>query len=188
MKQCEDNAADRKIGAEWENRFCARALGFNRIYTRHQEGKRGAAKATSPSGKIVTLPDVTLWSWHSEHHEIKHKTTNEHGAYGLELYRYESLIQFGKAVGGGVYYTIHDHRGSRRSTLDRPEDWLTACVFSLPKPEPLSVGCRVFPGWTWRDGRKARAQICYWPASLWVPLERFWREGPAVFEAQGGAA
>ena len=88
MAHCEDNAADRKMGALWEKEFCLMAKGYGHVFIPHQHRKEGAASAYGPSGHLL-VPDVTILSGGGQHHEIKHKNPAKGQLFGLEEYRLE---------------------------------------------------------------------------------------------------
>lgn len=173
---CADNSADRALGKLWEIGFCNLAARFNRVFTPHQIGrpKSAAAYKYYNGWHPLTLPDVTVWSAPTEHHEIKHKCPTDSGCYGLEEYRIIALKWFADETQHPVFYTIHNHGGDRDARINRPRDWFSANVNEL---------------WDARsDGRAVKATLAsyvagkrktvvgwYWPIGLWHPLVSLWR-------------
>lgn len=137
--------------------------------------------------KAYTLPDVTIWSAPGEHHEIKHKNPTRWNAFGLEVYRWEALLWFWNECKQSVWYTIHrwdlspDGRDGR---LNRMEDWWTCSVPKLERAMRRKQH-RILPGYSWIAGEEQRTKICYWPVSLWTPLEKVW-ESIKVSEVHDG--
>jgi hypothetical protein len=183
-----DNEADRRIGAQWERKFCQLAARFGKVFSPHQiasPDKSAVAygQGTDGTWEHYTLPDVTIWSAPGEHHEIKHKRATRNGRYGLERYRIDALMRWATTTGQPVYYTIHDWevaRGADAADESMPNDidhWFYADI------EELSPGCT----WVQKNGRswingKARddVEIWFWTArryfhplrKLWIPSQR----------------
>lgn len=175
--QCEDNKADRKIGEFWERAFCTMAARLGKSFTPMQIGHDGAANWYILDGKRYSsrlLPDVTIWTFPGEHHEIKHKEPTRTGKFGLEVYRFDSLLKFSAVTRQSVMYTIHNHKaaGGRDVTQNNPAHWMTVEVGVLQRnlSSPL-------PGDSWVNGQKREVQIYYWPIVLWQPLMGFWKVG-----------
>jgi hypothetical protein len=170
-EQCTNNADDRRLGALWEERFCAHARRTGRAFTAHQAALKSISAMWHVQGASRPLPDVTLWTAPVEHHEIKHKDPTRAGEFGLETYRFQSLTAFAEESRTRVLYTIHDHSrsGGRDSHIDQIEDWLTVDVLNL-----LDRPVRRATGKSWVNGKPKDVEVCYWPVSLWVPLASHW--------------
>ena len=165
---CQDLNADRLLGTHWEREFCKEMARRGKAFTPLQIGRDMSAEWFQHNGKKwnrFTLPDVVLWTNPGEHHEIKHKTANKHGNFGLEQYRFEALLAFAQETQQRVMYTIHDHHGNRDSKQNNLADWITADIKHL---EGASVG--IFDGDSWVNQKKRRVPIVYWPRELWKAL------------------
>lgn len=182
-----DNAGDRRLGSRWEQQFCEMAKQFHpHLVTAHQNGHASAAIATGyrdGAHKRVLLPDVTIWG-RPEHHEIKHKNPTRLGEYGLEQYRFESLLDFARETDQRVLYTIHDWQlagapNSRQHVENRLEHWRTIDVRCLDRVDRRTG---VAPSYC-NGATKHDTQMFYWPAHNWVPLEDFWKYGTVVSDA-----
>jgi hypothetical protein len=139
-----------------------------KMFTPLQIGRSTSASAWSKTDKKwnhFTLPDVTVWTFPGEHHELKHKTTTRHNTYGLERYRLDALVSFAKETKQGVFYTIHDHHGQRHNHTNQSRDWVTANVLRLV--DAIHLEC---PGYSYVGGEKKRVSICYWGSQLFLPL------------------
>ncbi len=174
---CVDNAADREIGNYWEKQFCIMAARMGKCFTPHQWHKSESATAAQMvNGKwnIYTLPDVTIWSAPGEHHEIKHKNPTRGGCYGLEVYRFEALLDFGTVTRQKILYTIHDHddAGGKEVKTNDPNHWVTSQVGS-----GLTYGNgSIRRGYSWVNGQKREVDIMYWPRSLFCGLMSIWKQ------------
>jgi len=176
---CEDIGGDRALGAAWEVRFCTLAADQGQLFTPHQHGRDKMAAAhyrVNGTKHRVTLPDVTIWSGAGEHHEIKHKKATDTGHYGLECYRFDSLLEFARRIDGLVYYTIHDHsRLGKHSQLNELRDWRTCEINRLlgatvydPRVRKLSCG-------SWVNGvATPDVPQWFWPTDLFTPLGSLW--------------
>ena len=174
MLQCSDVEADRKLGAYWEQQFCLMASTYGFTFTPLQMGRDKAAvafKLAASKWHSLTLPDVVIWSYPGQHHEIKHKNPNRHNSYGLEVYRFRALLSFAQETKQDVMYTIHDHdvAGGRTVTENNIAHWRTANVEELDEQ-----WAGIWPGQSWVDGKEQRVKICYWPTELWIPLQTYW--------------
>jgi hypothetical protein len=127
-----------------------------------------------------TLPDITVWTYPGEHHEIKHKEPTRRGQFGLEVYRYEALIWFAKETKQDVLYTIHNHAlsGGRNARENSIEHWLTVNIVALDGRWAWHG-----PGWSWVNGKKKSVALYYWPAGLWTPLVSYWGVSGAYADA-----
>jgi hypothetical protein len=135
-----------------------------KMFTPLQIGRKDSASAWSKCNgqwNHFTLPDVTVWTYPGEHHEVKHKTTTRHGSYGLERYRLNALVNFAKETEQDVFYTIHDHRGRRNGRTNHPADWVTASVMTLVGSIEIER-----PGESYVGGEKQRVLICYWSSQF----------------------
>lgn len=179
-RHCNDNAADREVGARWERAFCVLAADNGRMFTPHQlplDGKSASAftRALDGSWSRYLLPDVTIWSAPGEHHELKHKNQTGDGCYGLEVYRLKSLIRFAEATGQTVYYTVHDWEiaGASSSRDDVPniiEHWFAADVTVLAGRSTKGDW-----GFSYVGGERRRVEMRYWTASRYFrPLAEIW--------------
>lgn len=174
MDHCANLTADRRLGEEWEEKFCRVAARFGKSFTAHQIGRTASAQAVNWSNgqyNGYTLPDITIWSAPGQHHEIKHKNPfvlDEHGpCYGLEVYRFNALLWFANETGQSVYYTIHNHdlSGGRNGKINKPEHWFTAGIHELKGQHVLRIRTA-----SWLNGQKKRVPTYYWPTNLWHPL------------------
>jgi hypothetical protein len=173
-----DNAADRETGEQCERDFCVLAGEYGYTFTPNQIGRNESATAyRKGEGKWNTLllPDVVIWSAPGQHHEIKHKTTNQYGRYGLEEYRLDALVDFAAETQQSVYYTIHDWRlagaeNSRERIESKLDHWFTADAIELADA-PKIVGNN---HWTYVNGGQQKRPIWYWDAGLFTPLRDLW--------------
>lgn len=169
---CLDLTDDRQLGAFWERQFCRLAFRYGLVMTPNQIGLSGGTAAAwyrnqgTNRNKII-LPDVTIWSAPAQHHEVKHKAPTRLGEFGLEAYRFNSLLRFYQITGQEVYYTIHNHAwsGGRYSTINKPEHWVTASIPSLQWTVQQER-----TGYSWINGEKSETNILYWKVDLFFPL------------------
>lgn len=177
-----DNAADRKVGARWEQEFCRLGMRFGKVLTPHQlVAHKGAAVAYGPSGERIStylLPDITVWSNGGEHHEVKHKNPTRRGRYGLEVYRFKKLLTWARVVAPTpVFYTIHDWQragasSGRDEMENRVEDWVTVNVLHLPENGDSRQGNgSSYIGGTFRAGD---VSILYWDVGRFSSLAQMW--------------
>jgi hypothetical protein len=177
MSHCSDNEGDRRLGAYWEEKFCIMAKALGHVYTPHQLGLgRIAACAHTATGRIV-LPDITIWSGPGQHHEVKHKNPARTRCFGLEAYRFNSLLAFANITAEPVYYTIHNWElaGGRDVRTNRIDHWVTCDTDTL-------YSNRGAAGWgdSWVGGEKRKVQILYWPVAYFRPLLTLWRRQPGI--------
>lgn len=179
---CLDNAADRAKGAFWERQFCIMAAATGRMFTPHQLKHAGSVVAyqrdDSKKLNVYTLPDVTVWSAPTEHHEVKHKNPTRGGEFGLEKYRFDALVHFARETQQDVLYTIHNHdlSGGPDVRINDATHWIAANVLDLNESN-----YRVSFGSSWIAGvRHDNVKILYWRTSLWSPLLDLWSERVAV--------
>jgi len=192
-KHCRDNAADRKLGEYWERAFCIMAGERGRSYTPQQIGRTASAQAyLKQNGKYShwTLPDVTVWTYPGEHHEIKHKSPTGGGRFGLERYRYDALAWFANETQQQVYYTIHrwDLAGEH-STENHIEHWVTISVEQLEEMNANGRGQLYNAngdsrGNSYVNGQKKNVAMYFWPARAWEPLASLWR--PDLYRCDQG--
>lgn len=176
MNHCLDNKSDRKKGEIWERNFCNLAANYGYTFTPMQIGREKSAQAFSFSNKAwnhSTLPDITIWTYPGEHHEIKHKSPTRNHCFGLEVYRYNALYEFAKLTKQNVMYTIHNHEwsGGTNSEVNDIKHWLTVDVMDLyGRYEAVQED-----GISWVNGqKKTNVPIIYWHIGLWQPLEVWW--------------
>jgi hypothetical protein len=184
-----DNARDRAIGAHWEDAFCELYWAHRGgLLVRNQKGRTDAAHAEALGRDglrwICLMPDVQVLSGPGEHHEIKHKAPYQMRgwapSYGLEVYRFEALVQFADEVKDPVLYTIHDWQmaGASASGEDMPnrlEDWVTVGILELAernkRHRPKIFWCGSYRNGTYRP----HEPTYFWPASVWTPIDVFWK-------------
>ena len=164
VNHCENLTADRKLGDHWERQFCVMMANQGKMFTPMQIGRSSSAVAwakTNGHWNHFTLPDVTVWTYPGEHHELKHKTATRHGSYGLERYRLDALVGFARETDQDVFYTIHDHHGNRDDLTNHLGDWVTANVMTL-------ADCIELERWgdSYVGGAKKRVPICYWSSQF----------------------
>lgn len=177
---CTDLAGDRKIGELLERKFCAMAGSFGKAFTPHQIGRTMSAQAAQKSGRewrLWTLPDVTVWTFPGEHHEIKHKYATRAGLFGLEKYRFDALLWFADKTQQSVLYTIHDYEqqpdatmtARKRNVTNVRGHWLTCDVLKLKD-------CIRFTskGDSYVNGVAKPVDIHYWHRSSFMPLIEYW--------------
>lgn len=177
-EHCADNKADRKVGAYWEREFALMAGQFGKMFSFLQIGRVDSAVfhfKVNGVWRTHTLPDIVIWSSPGEHHEIKHKEPTQGGRFGLEVYRFQALMEFAEATSQCVMYTIHNHAlaGGRDVTANDIAHWVTANVVHLDKRWHGP-----FKGNSWINGKKEETQIYYWDQDLWQPLHSFWVPEP----------
>lgn len=174
-EHCQNIQKDRDVGAYWERMFSVMAAKQGKWITPLQLGRTESAATYTLAGakwQRLILPDVTVWTAPTEHHEIKHKNATRHGDYGLEQYRYQSLYDFAIMTGHAVMYTIHDHdlAGGRDKKANQIEHWLTVDVLDLYRHWKGP-----FNNYSWVNGQRKQVPIYYWPKTLWMPLVEYWR-------------
>jgi len=176
-KQCIDLKGDRGLGEYWERQFCLLAFQEGYSFTPLQIGKNEAAVAWQRDEHENTkwnpflLPDVVIWTSPGEHHEVKHKNPTRFGTFGLEVYRFESLLRFAEETKQDVMYTIHNHdlSGGRDGKVNYIIHWVTANVLDLD-----GTWKGEYWGPSWVNGKEKRVPIYYWNTDLWIPLGRYW--------------
>lgn len=176
VTHCGQLQADRALGEFWERQFCLLASRYGFTFSPLQIGRRESALAyrkRENGWENLKLPDVVIWSAKGQCHEIKHKSPNKHGCFGLEGYRFHSLLDFAHETHMGVMYTIHDHSrtAGRDDRINRIEDWVTASI--------LDLGQRAYrTGYnrgSYVSGEAVqRIAIYYWPISNFTPLSEYW--------------
>lgn len=120
-----------------------------------------------------TLPDITVWTYPGEHHEIKHKNPTPKVTFGLEVYRFDALLWFAKETQQDVLYTIHDWSlaGSREATDLNIKHWRTVNILDLDQRWDYTNDYH--PSWI-NGERKERVPQHFWPIDLWMPLFDYW--------------
>lgn len=175
MKHCSNLRADREIGDYWERQFCEMAAEIGLLFTPMQIGRNESAQAYGKNGKkwnTLTLPDVTVWTYPGQHHEIKHKNPTRFGSFGLEAYRLRALLNFARETQQDVMYTIHNHdfSGGRDSRENYLAHWLTVNVLELDGPWNYESFLS-----SWVNGVEKKVLQYFWPISMWVPLAEYWQ-------------
>jgi hypothetical protein len=176
---CGNLAGDRRLGEFWEKRFGQLALRYGKSVTAHQIGRQGSAMAwyfQDGERRTLILPDVTVWSFPGQHHEIKHKNPTKKGWFGLEKYRFDSMRFFQNETMQPVFYTIHNHdrSGGRDGMENHLDHWVSASVSILDgswthvedgedHPSPLNT--------SYCNGKKIHTTMYYWQSSLFIPLK-----------------
>jgi len=174
VEHCANNGADRALGEYWEREFCKMAAEVGFSFTPMQIGREGSAQAylqAETMWRHYTLPDVTVWSYPEQHHEIKHKDPTAWNTFGLEAYRFDALMWFATETKQDVMYTIHNHAlsGGRAARVNKIEHWFTVNIHDLDHKWAAEA-----QGFSYVNGRKRKVPIYYWPAGLWTPLEEYW--------------
>lgn len=172
---CTNLSGDRKLGQYWERQFCVLAAQVGKAFTPTQIGREQSAQAycRNPKWNHYTLPDITIWTYPGEHHEIKHKNPTHNGMFGLEIYRFNALIWFANETRQTVMYTIHNHdlAGGRETKENKIEHWVTANVINLNEK-----WSRVIENDSWVGGKRTPVvPTYYWMQTLWIPLAEFWQ-------------
>jgi hypothetical protein len=120
----------------------------------------------------VILPDVWVLQRSTENSycEVKHKQPNKFGNYGLEKYRFDSLINLTAWAKGKVLYVVHDYSltGGKFIKINNPKDWFVADIKNLALSDR-----KTFPGDSLVNGTMQRVLIHYWNKSLWIPLTQY---------------
>lgn len=145
-----------------------------------QIGHKGSAIAwsrTDGTWNPFTLPDVTIWTYPGQHHEIKHKNPTSGGRYGLERYRFDALLAFARETQQDVMYTIHNHdlSGGRNGTVNSIDHWFTVNVLHLDGEwQHIDEN-----GVSYVNGKaETGIPILYWDMHLWLPLGWYWGDMP----------
>lgn len=172
-EHCTDNNKDRKTGAHWERMFCSMSAEYGLTLTPLQIGRKSSAQAyykENNQWKHLTLPDITIWSDKTEHHEIKHKNPTRANKIGLEVYRFNALKQFRKTTLHNVMYTIHNHdlNDTRESKINNINHWLTCSIDKLQ-----AANYTISDGYSWVGGVKKVVPIMYWDYENWKPLKEW---------------
>jgi hypothetical protein len=179
-EHCANNGADRATGAYWEREFAKMAAEHGKVFSFLQIGRKESAQFyAKPNGnwRHYTLPDVTIWTSPGEHHEIKHKNpVPGWGTFGLEVYRFNALIEFAETTGQDVMYTIHNHdlAGGPDVKQNDVSHWVTVDVTKLQDKWVTEKN-----GYSYVNGIKKEVPIYYWPQDLWIPLAAYWVLEPA---------
>ena len=195
IEHCADLGADRNEGTWWEKRFGKMALDYGRTFTGHQWHANGqSAVAHLSGGRRWTLPDVTIWTSPGEHHEIKHKDPASRWwakrvkCYGLEVYRFDALLEFRLETRTPVFYTIHDHaiaaeagrprsRQDPRGRVNDIADWRTVEILRLDALR-RNGGAEMSTTASYVNGqRHENVPNIYWPVTEWIPLAELWARG-----------
>lgn len=168
---CGDLRGDRALGERWEKKFGQLALRHGLTVTAHQIGRKSSASAwhfENGEKRHVILPDVVVWSFPGQHHEIKHKNPTRRGEFGLEAYRFDSLRWFQKTTKQPVFYTIHNHdlSGGREGQENQLDHWVTASVSILDGTWTREDD----NGSSYCDGQTIKTKILYWETDLFIPL------------------
>lgn len=170
---CIDIKADRKTGSFWEMAFGRLAHRYGLTYSLLQVDRQSSIVAHRAKSPVrITLPDVTIWTLPIEHHEIKHKNPvvkNNIPSYGLEVYRFNALLDFAQETNHKVMYTIHDHdkAGGRENIENYIEHWSTVNILNLYQ-KWHTCGQSL----TYTNGIPRIADIYYWSTALWNPLAK----------------
>lgn len=175
VEHCANNAADRALGEYWEREFCKMAWRVGLSFTPMQIGRTLSVQAYLQARnrwRHMTLPDITVWTYPGQHHEIKHKDPTTRNTFGLETYRFDALMWFAAETRQDVLYTIHNHAlaGGRSVKNNRIEHWLTVNIHDLDGKWAAKAW-----GFSYLNGRKREVPIYYWSTSLWTPLADYWR-------------
>jgi hypothetical protein len=176
MGHCDDNAGDRKLGQFWEREFCKLATDYKGyMFTPMQIGHDGSIQAfsqTDSKWNHFTLPDVTVWTYPGQHHEIKHKNPTRFDSFGLEAYRFYALHEFAKETKQDVMYTIHNHdlSGGRDAQTNNIAHWMTVDILKLNHAWVFAKKLS-----SWVNGKEESVLQYFWPTSLWMPLADYWR-------------
>lgn len=168
---CGNLLSDRNLGEQWEKNFGQLALRHGLTVTAHQIGRKQSASAwyfENNQKRHVILPDVVVWSFPGQHHEIKHKNPTRRGEFGLEAYRFDSLRWFQNTTKQPVFYSIHNHdySGGRLGSENRLEHWITASVSILDGTWTREDE----NGDSWCNGKVIKTKILYWETDLFAPL------------------
>jgi len=177
IEHCQNLTADRSLGKQWERNFCVLAADYGFMFSPLQIGHNGSAVAytrTDQKWNHFTLPDVTVWSYPGQHHEIKHKNPTRDGCFGLEVYRLNALVAFAEETRQHVLYTIHNHdlSGGRNGTENHIEHWWTVRVEDLVDTHRRQQRLTSWVNSQAQDGIEQR----FWDAGLWMPLAAYWAE------------
>jgi len=158
---------DRMLGSYWEQEFVKMAIQAGKMVTSLQLNHTKSIIAFK-NIRTLTLPDIVLWTFPGEYHEVKHKSPTRYGSFGLEKYRFDALLDFANETRQKVMYTIHDHSlsGGRESKDNLISHWFTANVMDLN-----NKWVRLSYGSSWVAGvKKDGIPICYWKKELWRPF------------------
>lgn len=169
-------ADDRNLGAFWEGMFC-QLLPRGTKFVRHQLDKsRSAVKEwIDGNGSIQTtpLPDVTVYHGlgRESSHEIKTKNPSRSGQFGLEVYRFEALLQHARDSSGGANYTIHDwgKAGGKHRTENDIGHWITASFLDLEKRDRYSTEYSSWVDGVWTEN----VPMYFWNKDRFMPLSVF---------------
>ena len=175
MGHCENNSSDRRLGKYWERMFCWLAAQIGLWFTPMQIGHNGSARAYSRNGRwaSLTLPDITIWTFPGQHHEIKHKNPTRYNSFGLERYRLNALLMFAEETRQDVMYTIHNHdlSGGWLAKNNDIDHWVTVNVQDLDGTWTFEGR---FPSWV--NGTKKTVLQYFWPVDYWQPLKAYWAD------------
>lgn len=175
---CGNLTKDRELGERWEKNFGQLVMRHGLTATAHQIGREESASAwyLDENGKKqrVILPDVVVWSFPGQHHEIKHKNPSRAGWFGLEKYRFDSLRWFQNETKQAVFYTIHNHNlsGGRDGLENNLDHWVTASVTVLDQSwayiAEADTPSRLNRSYC--NGKTIYTTMYYWKTSIFIPL------------------
>lgn len=168
------NVADRALGERWEQEFIgiAALFGFEGWQVSRLRGPTLVWR-----GRRYISPDVWLLRRDNRQYacEVKHKSPNKHGSYGLEDYRASGLVtlqaHFTNKHGGVTsLYVIHDwaYNGNRADSRNVIHHWRAQRIDLL---QQHIIG--PFVGDTYYNGQVCRKPINYYRTSHFVPLLDF---------------
>jgi hypothetical protein len=164
---------ERAVGDYWSRVFADMMLAHFGI---HKFDKAPSPIVQLPNGDKIILADVLVLEHGGGNYycEIKHKDPDTNGDFGLEGYRYHSLLTLQEWVSASVLYVIHDHslqpyptRKERSSNKENnPLHWKGLSIYELSasyktgRYSPSYINGVLHPKvWTW-----------YWNNGLWHPL------------------
>lgn len=159
---------DRALGDYWSQVF-ADGMMKNGFAT-HRFDKAPSPVVNLPNGGHIILADVLVLRRGGAacYCEVKHKAPTQHGTYGLEEYRFNSLLALTSWVEGAVLYVIHNHSlsGGRDSPTININHWVYVNVHALQ-------GRHVFKGMgkSYVNGKEKTVPMLYWSQTLWHPLK-----------------
>lgn len=168
------NTADRAMGDRWELEFIsiAELFGFEGWQVSRLRGPTLVWR-----GRRYISPDVWLLRRGDRQYacEVKHKSPNRHGSYGLEQYRADSLMtlqaHFVNEHGPVTsLYVIHDwsYNGNRDNDRNIIHHWRAQ---RLDEIQQHIIG--PFEGKTYYNGTVCTKKINYYQSSRFVPLLDF---------------
>jgi hypothetical protein len=161
---------DRDIGNYWSQVF---ADMMNHKFGIHKFDKAPSPVIILPNSDRIILADVILFEKDGENYycEVKHKQPTKTMCYGLEQYRFNSLVKLQEWSKGIVLYVIHNYslNGGKFNLANDVNHWEVSTIKALQLIKP-------YISWyspSLVNGVLKKVPICYWNIKNWDSLARY---------------